>query len=97
MAWHIVTGKRGAALREGARHRRLPGQPSDYRTQFPEHSAATGLASQQQCYSIMESRAVEAPAAAVSVVLCRALRMRRRDRDRGGVVSNVWISVAGVL
>ena len=32
-----------AALREDTlRHRRLPGQPSDWRAQFPEHSAATG-------------------------------------------------------
>ena len=61
-----------AALREGApRHRCLPGQPSDCRAPSPEHSAATGLASQQQCYSIMESRAVEAPAAAVPDDRCR--------------------------
>ena len=47
--WFLEQHALTAALREGARHRRLPGQPLDYRTQFPERSAATGLASQQQC------------------------------------------------
>ena len=47
--WFLEQHALTAALREGARHRRLPGQPLDCRTQSPERSAATGLASQQQC------------------------------------------------
>ena len=39
----------GGAARGRAASRRLPGQPLDYRAKSPERSAATGLASQQQC------------------------------------------------